>query len=187
METMDSLLKFIGSYPAWAKSLILVGIGISIVTLVFAPREGILQPTKPSALTATGQDERVFMKLKAIQLFPDDPSAEVQVVAYVNGTEYVHPSVGGVKWMKVGPDMSEKVIELPKAAQYTIRFEMNFRSEKKLKGATNSVQVKQKASSQWLTPVIRLPFSEEYKLYLVKDESRAASVKAVIPYEIYRQ
>lgn len=210
METIESVLKFIGSYPIWAKALVLIGLGISVATLVFAPRQvtqGAEKSITPSSTgkedrqvtrgaekfitpSSTSKEDRVFMKIKAIQLFPDDPEAEVQVICYVNGIEFIHPSVGGVNWMRVGPSMSEKIISLPKAASYDIRFEMRFRSDKKLSGGTKSVQIEQgpqQATSQMVTPVTALPFSEEYSLYLVNDGSRAASVKAIIPYEIYRQ
>jgi|GEM_PF-3767888 len=190
METIVSVLKFISSYPLWAKLLVLIGLGIVVVTLVFAPREVESDAPKPPKPLGPTKGDSIFMKIKAIQLFPTDPEAEVRVTAYVNGTEFVHPSVGGVQWMRVGPSMSEKIIPLPKADRYEISFEMTFRSEKKLSGGTKSLQVRsgfQKAKSQMVTPVSTLPFSEDYRLYLVNDGSRAASVKAIIPYEIYRQ
>jgi hypothetical protein len=38
METIDAFLKFLNSYPLWAKVLTLGGLFVATVTLVFAPR-----------------------------------------------------------------------------------------------------------------------------------------------------
>jgi hypothetical protein len=38
METIDAFLKFLNSYPLWAKLLAFVGLFVTTVTLVFAPR-----------------------------------------------------------------------------------------------------------------------------------------------------
>ena len=119
------------------------------------------------------------MKIKAIRLFPDDPEAEVQLSAFVNGTEYVHPSVAGVKWMKVGAAMSEKIIELPKSTQYVVRFELRMRDGVTLE---QHLQV-----SQQVTPITTLPHDEEYRLYPLNSGVRSAAVSAVVPYEIYKQ
>jgi len=81
--------------------------------------------------------------------------------------------------MKTGPGMSEKVIEIPKAERYDVRFEMRIRD-----GATLQTQ---RQASQMVTPIKALPYSEEYKLYNVKGVTRAASVSAVITYDIYTQ
>jgi len=38
--------------------------------------------------------------------FPPSDSAVVQVFAIVNGTKWINPSIGGVKWLKVSPTMA---------------------------------------------------------------------------------
>ena len=55
MEMLDSSLRFIGSYPVWAKLLILFGIAAVVVTLVFAPREGTIPAIHPSSPTTIGK------------------------------------------------------------------------------------------------------------------------------------
>jgi hypothetical protein len=119
------------------------------------------------------------MRVKPIRLFPDKPNADVQLSIFVNGTEYRHPSVAGVEWMKVGPSMSEKIIELPPAARYDVRFEMRLREGPTLKT--------QQQVSQQITPIKALPYSEEYNLYQVENKSRAAGISAVVSYEVYAQ
>ena len=119
------------------------------------------------------------MRVKPIKLFPDRPSAEVQLSVFVNGTEYRHPSVAGVEWMKVGPAMSEKTIELSPASRYEVRFEMRMRDGPKGKTTFRAAQK--------ITYIITFPFNEEYSLYEVDSGSRAAAVSALVSYEVYTQ
>ena len=103
--------------------------------------------------------------------------------------------------MKVGPAMSEKIIELPKADRYDVRFEMLLRSGTRLAqpqhvqsaiisaaSQTTYPNVTRAASQEVMpVPAQTLPFSETYKLYPIEGGTRAASVSAVIPYEIYAE
>ena len=181
METLESILRFAGSYPMWARIVVLASVAIVVGTLMLAPRSGSTQPAKSSTAAAepVKKGQQVFMRIKPIRLFPDKPNAEVQVSIFVNGTEYRHPSVAGVEWMKVGPSMSEKVIELPSAARYDVRFEMRLREGPTLKT--------QQQVSQQITPIKALPYSDEYNLYQVENKSRAAGISAVVSYEVYAQ
>jgi hypothetical protein len=181
METIDGILKFAGSYPMWARLLVLVCLSTVVATLVLVPRSAESQGAKGTSPTTNAgkKEEQVYLRIRPIRLFPEDPSADVQVSVFVNGIEYKHPSVGGVQWMKTGPGMSEKIIEIPRAERYDVRFEMRIRD-----GATLQTQ---RQASQMVTPVKALPYSEEYKLYNVRGVTRAAGVSAVIAYEIYAQ
>jgi hypothetical protein len=38
MESFENLIRFVNSYPAWAKAVVLAGIIITITVLVFTPR-----------------------------------------------------------------------------------------------------------------------------------------------------
>ena len=78
----------------------------------------------------------------------------------MNNTEYVHPNVGGVKWMKIGPDMSQRLIELPKAPFYEIRFEMRIRDGSELGSVTRKRLADapfMRAGSQLAENITRLP------------------------------
>lgn len=165
----------------WARLLVLGCLSAVVATLLFTPRTGTPQSAKPTATTAepAKKDQQVFVRIKPIKLFPERPNAEVQLSVFVNGTEYRHPSVGGVEWMKVGPSMSEKIIEVPTASRYDVRFEMRLREGSTLKN--------QQHMAQQITPIKTLPYSEEYRLYPVENKSRAANVSAVVAYEVYAQ
>ena len=64
------------------------------------------------------------LKLKGVELFPPSDSASVKVSAFVNGTKFTYPSIGGVEWLQVAPSMSGQTFRLPKTEHYEIRFEM---------------------------------------------------------------
>lgn len=165
----------------WARLLVLTCVAVSVGTLVLAPRSAIPQPAKtaPPPSEAQKKERQAFMRIKPIKLFPDRPTAEVQLSVFVNGTEFRHPSVAGVEWMKVGPAMSEKIIELPPAPRYDVRFEMRMRDAPKGKTTFRAAQK--------ITYITSLPFSEEYSLYEIDSGSRAAAVSALVSYEVYAQ
>lgn len=165
----------------WARLLVLACMFVAVVTLALAQRDVDPKPPKPCATTSepSKKGQQVFLRIRAIKLFPENPNAEVQLSIFVNGTEYKHPSVAGVEWMKVGPAMSEKIIELPTSPRYDVRFEMRLRE-----GPT--LRMHQKVSQQ-ITPIKTLPYSEEYNLYQVENKTRAAGVSAVVPYEVCTQ
>lgn len=119
------------------------------------------------------------MRIRPLKLFPDRPDAEVQLLVFVNDTEYRHPSVAGVEWMKVGPAMSVKIIELPVASIYQVRFEMRLRE-----GPNGPTRLR---AAQRIDHITTLPFSEEYPLYDIDVQIRHAGVSAVVTYEVYSQ
>jgi hypothetical protein len=186
MEMIEAAIQFLNAYPVWARVCVLSGIVFSALVLVFAQRGPTAAQDKKATLAAN-KNGPIFLKIKGVKLFPDDSNAEVQVLAIVNGTTFVHPSVGGVKWMKVGPDMSQKSIELPVAQRYDIRFEMRLRNGSTFSGK-GSKQLEAspvaRAASQMISSITHLPYSEDYKLYDIVGETRAASVHAVVSYEI---
>ena len=120
MESLKDMLEFVNSYPLWAKLLAMGGLAITAATLVFAPRNA------RSASTSAGSDI-IVLRIKEVDLFPGDSGASVKVTATVNNVDYKYPSVGGVEWLKVGPNMSPGVFQIPSATHYEIRFAMTFR------------------------------------------------------------
>ena len=117
METFESIIKFISSYPAWAKALVFGNLICICATLVFAPRA---VPESPSVKSS----DTYQLRIDRVELFPHSDSAVVQVFAIVNGTKFRYPSVGSVEWLKVAPTMAGQTFRLPSADRYEIRFEM---------------------------------------------------------------
>jgi hypothetical protein len=190
MEMFEAFLRLLSSYPAWAKACALAGVAFSILVLVFAPRIDASAQAAGHAIVSPppAHAQAIFLRITGVRLYPSDPDADVRVLAIVNGTTYEHPSVGGVKWMKTGPDMGPKLIELPRAPVYEIRFEMRIRGMENLSSAQHKILdpdvAAGRAGSQLVDSISKLPFSDEYKLYDIKNNTRAASVRATISYSI---
>lgn len=190
---LDNIVKLITVFPGWVTLLIFICFSILVALLAFLARARAARNLADSTQNNILKKPHTFMKLKGIQLFPDDPAAEINVVAYVNGVAYFHPSESEIKWMPVISNMNEKIIKLPCAEMYYIRFEINFSSEKKLEGGpalfrgtlVEKDAVKVESQTQPTYPTI--PFIADYKLYLLQDGSRDTSVKANISYEIYSE
>lgn len=168
MDTVKSLLDFLNSYPLWAKLLAFSGVLVTAGVLIFAPR------TNKSAENTEDQSSGTFLTVRGIELYPESPDAEIQVVILVNGTKYQYPSVAGVKWLKIGSTMSPGTFKLPNSQIYEVRFEANLRKYE----ATY-------VASQRVVRVSKLPYSDEYELYKVNEEmTRSASVSATVRYSI---
>jgi hypothetical protein len=176
MEMVDSFLKLLAAYPTWAKATVLLALVVGVGVLVFA------RPAAPSPLPQPQDDGPLYLRIARVALFPDDPSAEVQVIANVNGTEYIFPSVANVKWMNVGPDMSQKIIPLPNADLYQIRFYMNFRSG--VRAANEAPHKLVRRPSNPSEQPTKLPHAAEYKLYRVDAATNSSAVLAVIGYQL---
>jgi hypothetical protein len=181
MDMIEGVLKLFNAYPTWAKVLAVLGLLTTFCVLVFAPRN-----TPEAVVTPSGK--AVYLRIRQVRLFPHDSDAEVQLLIHVNGTTYRHPSTAGVEWMKVGPGMSEKLIELPASEYYTINMELNRRGKPTLRGdePVQYVEPSIRATSQLVSTVYELPYEEEYRLYDVNGETRSAGVSASVTYRISR-
>lgn len=165
MDTIIASLKFLNSYPTWAKVVVVGALLIAVITLVFATR---------SVSRNGAASDSIFLTISGVKLFPENSSAEIQVIAYVNDTAFQYPSVGGVTWLKVGPVMAPQIIEIPKADLYVTRFELNLKLPDTVK----------KLVSQTVLRVTELPFNTEYNLYPLEGQTRAASISAVVKFSI---
>lgn len=130
MEALESIIKFISSYPTWAKGLLFGNVICIAATLVFAPR--VVSDTGKAKSSYTYE-----LRIDRVELFPPSNTAIVQVSAIVNGTEFKYPSIGGVEWLKVAPSMAGQTFRLPLTDRYEIRFEMLKREE----GASDDVKL----------------------------------------------
>ena len=171
MDSIENLVKFLNSYPSWAKILMLACIAVSVATLVFAPR---------TSLEAQAQDKPqaggTVLRMLGVVLFPSNPDVAVQVTAYVNGTPFRYPSLAGVEWLKVGPSMSSQTFQLPKSDKYEVRFEMVMKGSS---SATTGHFV-----SQQVVTVTKLPHGAEYNVYRKEGVTRSASVEAAVRFTL---
>ena len=177
METLDGILKFLASYPTWAKALLLGNIACLASVIVFA-RTPASQPAAPAStltpVAAEPASARPTIKITGVDLYPGSSDAGIQVSVFVNGTKFTYPSLAGVEWLQVGPAMSGQTFELPKSDSYTLRFEM-----RKREARDGSVS---RFASQETVP-LSAKASGHYNLYFVdRMMKRSASVDAQIRY-----
>lgn len=186
MATIEAFLKFVDSYPAWAKLAIVAGLLFSLAVVLLSPRSG----NTNSAATDENSEKTTFLRIGEVKLYPSDENIDIQIYAIVNNTRYKHPSVGGVEWMKAGPSMSPKIIELPDSDTYSIRFELKYKTGG-AGSAGESLNITMARDEMMISQVeqriVEYPFSETYKLYKVNDNSRASSVSASVDYTLYQE
>lgn len=183
MDTILAFLKFVDSYPSWAKIAIVAGLLFSLAVALLSPRSG-------STNGGIENEKTTYLRIGEVKLYPSDENTDIQIYAIVNSTRYKHPSVGGVEWMKVGPSMSHKIIELPESEMYSIRFELKYKT-----GAVDSTgetmnittETDDMMMSQLVERIVEYPFSETYNLYKVNDSTRASSVSASVEYSLYQE
>jgi hypothetical protein len=177
MEVIERALKFLSSYPMWAKALALGGVVVTVATLLFAPRNA-----SETQANATSTQIGAVLKILGVRLFPNDSDAVVRVTAFVNGTSFRYPSLAGVDWLQVGPSMSPQTFELPKADRYAVKFEMQ------LKTAFANAPIEM--VSQREVSITQLPHTEEYNLHKKEGQpglmTRSASVGAAVRYALER-
>lgn len=139
-----------------------------------APADGA--PSAPAEETPTTGS--IWFSLEGVELYGPLEGGKVRVTATVNGLEYTYPSLEGIEWAAVGPEMSTQQFRVPGARSgYRIRFSMLVRKD------GEDVRM----VSQETDTASGLPFSSEYELYEVGEEAtRAPHVGAVIRYRLYR-
>lgn len=177
MDMIDNILKLLADYPAWAKASLLAALAVIAAILIFARSPLVPPPTTPFT-----ENSPLFLRISRIALFPEDQTAEVQLIASVNGTEYTFPSVANVKWMRVGPDMNQKIIPIPSADNYEIRFRLNYKSGRRASNEEpHKITRRTRDKISQLTPI---QVSSDYKLYPVDGGTASPAVIAVVSYRI---
>ncbi len=81
---VKGFVEFLTAYPAWAKIAVVFCLAVTAGVLVLA---------KPEKQKPTSGDRPVLLTIERVSLFPDDPSAQVKILAHVNGTVFEHPSL----------------------------------------------------------------------------------------------
>ena len=78
-------------------------------------------------LRGVGTVPRVRLEILGIDVDDDLMPAAIRLTALVNEKTYVYPSIGDVKWLEVGPEMTTQSFALPSRPDYQLRFEMQLR------------------------------------------------------------
>ena len=180
-EGVATLAPFLADYPPWVKFLFVTWVGLSatlLVSLILArPSQAT---TGASSTTGTGNGKSpapVWLEIKGVELFGTSSGGKVKVTAKINGVEYRYPSLEGVEWMEVGPEMSHQQFRVPRARDdYQVRFVMTLRSH----GHDYEMV------SQQTDYVRTLPHEGLYSLYRVGEErTRSAGIEAEVKYALH--
>lgn len=167
--TFESAVSFIASYPLWAKVVIIACFVATVSVLVLAPRT----PDAASSTSDQGQPSPVvYLKIDRVELFTLPPETAVRITAFVNGSEFRHPNVGGIEWIRVGPAMGHKVFRVPRAPRYEVRFEMGF-------------QEAPTALNQRVEFVDELPVEDFYNFYPTETAIRSSTPAAKLHFRLY--
>jgi hypothetical protein len=162
MSSLEAVLKFLASYPTWAKVAMLGGFAVIVAVAILSPRSPIDAEAQTQAGATGLPSKTVTFKIHGVSSAGLPDAASVRVTAIVNGKAFLYPSLGGVDWLDVGPTMSSQSFQVPKAAQYEIRFEME------VKGGPRHV-------SQETIQVATVPFTGDYRLFPTKVDSTGVS------------
>lgn len=187
MDWIAKLLGWFDAYPLYAKAGMFACAAMFAALALFAPRADRARATVDAPIPID-PTRPVWLEIGEAKRFPPDPEAEVRVLAYVNDTVYRHPSVGGVEWMRTGPAMSHKSIELPPGDGYEISFALEFREAKDTVGGPVIgilAMQSRRMTAQISADVRNVPFEGEYPLYFVDEENvRGARIGGSIVYAV---
>jgi hypothetical protein len=182
LKALTAIAPFLASYPIWTRVLVAGWVILTAATflaLVLTPQIKRNNAAAESAST----DDTVVLSVDRIELFgfDDSPNRAVQVFAHVNGTTFRYPSLAGVDWLQVGPDMSPQRFTLPPTSNmYEITFDATLNDGVRLVSQdTDSVKASEIASE-------RRRFS--YALHKVgAEKTRSAGIAATVWYTLYRR
>jgi hypothetical protein len=167
---------------------LVTAVGACIAGLVAAGVIGGNGPT-PSVPLKTPTPTTIpqlWLVIERLEFFSAKPGAQVRVVADINGTEYIYPSLEGVEWVEVGPSMSSQVFKLPPVPdQYIVRFGADVRvpasgSEPEILGKLTSVK------EDIVNITSNLPYQGHYVLHTFDPvhSTRSANAEAQLIYRI---
>jgi hypothetical protein len=113
---VSTLAPFLAPYPAWVKAAFVIFVlsgAAWFVGLVIAPTATSEKP--PSS------GETAWLTIKGVTAF-GSYGDDIRVTATVNGINYIYPTLPGVTWMEIGPDMAPQIFQIPVRELYSVRF-----------------------------------------------------------------
>jgi hypothetical protein len=177
-KTITDLVPFLAPYPNWVKGLICFWVFVSAALL------GAILLARPSnEPDVSPKRKRVYLVIEGVTDYSSRGEiTTIRVTGYINGAEYVYPSVSDIKWLEVSPDMAPQKFLLPPAKEgYEVRFEAEGKVGNRPFQArsTDTVTINSDAFGK----------DQEYRLYPFDSErwSRAGTVSRLIRYAIRKE
>lgn len=147
---VGTLAPFIAPYPGWVKVafavLVLSGATLFVGLIVAAPKPSATAAPEPGVKPTSGEAS-AWLVIKGVTGFGSVAGKGVRVTANVNGIDYMYPSIAGVEWMQIGPEMASQTFQIPVRDTYTLRFAAQLRDgpalvsveEQRVNSKTNGV------------------------------------------------
>jgi hypothetical protein len=187
LESLSSLIPFLEPYPSWVKVLFSTWVILTatfFISLILAkpstapvpePRDKIgTTPNSPNQ-EETG-NQRIWLIIEGVDAYGIG-NPPVKVIANVNGTKYVYPTLDGIEWMEVRSSMASQKFLLPIADKYEISFSMKMRNGHQVTDfvSVNSVTVNASDAKS---------FNSQYNLYSKSGLTRSGSVSASVRFKL---
>lgn len=177
-ETLNSFIPFLDQYPHWVKILFASWILLSSILLMsfVLARSPDTDSSNVVPIAGIETEQEVWLVIKNAELFGTSLSGgHIRVTAIVNQNEYDYPSLAGVEWLEVGPQMSSQQFKIPTRDEgYEVRFSM------RLKNGEEII----KLESQETLHIQDLPNEGGFNLHKVNEGVRSASVSARVNYKL---
>jgi hypothetical protein len=121
---ISSLAPFLEPYSSWVKVLFSLWVLLTAILLLSLILARPSRDKGSEQLPAVGdtRHDAVWLTIKRAELYGPLAGAEIRVTAKVNGTEFTYPTLEGVEWLGVGPQMASQQFRIPPATQYELQF-----------------------------------------------------------------
>jgi hypothetical protein len=140
----------------------------------------------PSSVRRTLADAGgpVYLRINELRLVHPAPKVRGHLRANVNSAYYDYPSepgdAGGPGSVELGESTHGKFYEIPRSVSYEIYFELLLPRGQKVSGTAETVNL----TSATGTLSDKVPYTEEYNLYMTGHGMRAREPTAVVSYTI---
>ncbi len=125
----------------------------------------------------------VYLRINEIRLVHPGPRVRGHLRANINAAYYDFPSDpvdGGPSWIEVGDSTHGKYFPIPRSVSYEVYFELDLPRGETVTGAAETLNLTSAAG----TLSDKVPFTEEYALFLTGHGMKASEPTAVVSYTI---
>jgi hypothetical protein len=177
LKSISTFVPFVAPYPIWVKGALAICVlsgAVFIIGLVVAA------PNDKASSSADDTSTSAWLEIYGLDAFDNLSGSKVKIIADVNGNKYTYPSLAGVEWAEIGPNMAPQKFRLPILDEYQIRFEAIVQGKGQL-------DEKRYASVESHFIKKNTDGIKTYHLRVIKSATRAASIGADVRYSVSRQ
>jgi hypothetical protein len=185
-KEISEIIPFLGPYPLWVRGLVASWVGLSaicVAVLILArPLKGdgaeVQKPNSHDTEFVSVEND-IWLKVGPVVIYNQSfTNYGVHVTININGNKFDYPSIAGARWLDVGPNMAHGLFRVPSSDNYTVIISMEA-----IKDQTSKII--QFISQQTLViSKSQIPYSHNYKVFKLNDNTRAADVSAAISFTL---